>query len=434
MHKNPFNLIFSGVLFLGVLFLVHSCKVSSELISLTQVEQFQRIQKRSLGANRNCSSQEGYTPSLKYPDHIPMKIIRVNFHYMNNSDSTVNFRLDRAKKYTKDLLFYCHEKLEKNKRVNLPLGHNMPVLPFRYRYELTASEGYESNNGVYVHNDDDLYYFLFKGKNQNLGKRTVYEKYAIGEDSILNIFMQPHHPDSVGTPTYGKGGSKGVALGSFVKISGMHRDKFNPWANKGNFNHEVGHIFGLGHAWRNDGCDDTPVHKNDCFAKSTKGTKCDSLWSNNMMDYNTTQDALSPCQIGRVHSKMSQRNSRARRYIKKTWCKYDPLKTIVIRDSIIWSGEKDLSGDLVIESNGFLEIQCRLSIPPGGQILVKKGGTLVLNDSWLHNDCGKSWKGIKVESSKKKTGIVRYLGKPKIENTGVEFSFEKLKENVEQKG
>ncbi len=421
MQSKIVKYSFGTLLSLLIIVALQSCKTLSGLTKVSGISDLTLIEQSPIGVSANCKKPEAYVPTLQHLSHTPEKVIRINFHFMNNSAQTVNFKEERARKYAKDLLYYSHENL-KNKASNIPIGNNYEVIPARYKYEITTSEGYEKEAGVYMHNDDDLYYFLFKGKNRNLGSRKMYDKYAIGEDSILNIFMTPHHPDSVASPTYGFGGSKGVALGTHVKISGMHQRLFDPWSNKGNFNHEIGHIFSLGHAWRKDGCDDTPEHDGKCFAPD--GTECDSLTSNNMMDYNTWQEAITPCQLGRIHQKMSMKKSRVKKYIKKEWCTLEPTKTITIKDQVSWAGEKDLRGNIIIESGGYLEILCRVSIPPDGKILVKPGGTLLLNNAWLHNDCDKTWEGIFVETQKKESGKVLYLGNPQIENTKEPFSYE----------
>jgi len=426
MQRKTVNYIFSVVV-MSLLFIGYqSCTSTSEITKISSLAVLKSMETSPLGITESSKKSKAYMPSLKHLSHTPEKVVRINFHFMNNSSETVNFKEERARKYVKDLMYYCHKNLKTNKASRLPIRNNYEVIPARYKYEITTSKGYEKEAGIYMHQDDELYYFIYKGKDRNLGSRKLYDKYAIGQDSILNIFMVPHFPDSLDSPTYGSGGSKGVALGTHVKISGMHQDKFDPWSNRGNFNHEVGHIFSLGHAWRKDGCEDTPEHDNKCFAPD--GTRCDSLTSNNLMDYNTFQEALTPCQLGRVHQKMTMKKSRVKKFVKKTWCTYDPAKTLTIRDSIKWTGEKDLSGDIIIEAEGFLEICSRISMPKGGKILVKSGGTLFLNNAWLHNDCDQSWEGIFSEKLKKEIGNIVYLGKPKIENTSTPFSLDVTEE------
>ena len=429
MQKKIAKYILGILILSGIIFVHQSCKITSGMTKISSISDLTVIENSPFGVSANCKKSKAYLPTLAHLSHTPEKVIRVNFHFMNNEAKTVNYSEENARRYARDLLVYAHKNLE-NRASNLPLGNDYEVIPSRYKYEITSSEGYEKDAGVYMHYDDELYYFVFKGKDRNLGSRAMYNKYAIGQDSILNIFMTPHFPDSIASPTYGFGGSKGVALGTHVKISGMHKRRFDPWSNTGNFNHEVGHIFSLGHAWRNDGCDDTPEHDNRCFAPD--GTACDSLTSNNMMDYNTFQNAITPCQLGRVHQKMSMKSSRVRKFVKNDWCTFNAAKTLTIRDNVSWAGEKDLRGNIVIESGGFLEILCRVSMPPKGKILVKSGGTLLLNNAWLHNDCDKTWDGIFVETENNNSGKVQYIGNPKIENTVEPFSLELSEEKQEK--
>jgi len=150
-----------------------------------------------------------------------------------------------------------------------------------------------------------------------------------------------------------------------------------------------------------------------------------------MMDYNKWQKSITPCQLGRMHQKMSMKSSKVRKYIRKDWCNFDINKSLTIRDSVTWSGEKDLQGNLTIESGGFLEISCRVSLPPGGKIVVKTGGKLLLNNAWLHNDCNQNWKGIFIESNKKEKGKILRIGNPEIENTEEPFSLDQSKKSTD---
>jgi len=179
-------------------------------------------------------------------------------------------------------------------------------------------------------------------------------------------------------------------------------------------NHEIGHVLGLSHAWGYDGCDDTPVHSN-CWNTSDT-PPCDTMASNNMMDYNAHQIALTPCQIGKIHRNLSKLSSRQRKLLIRTWCTLNPAKTIYISDNIHWQGAKDLEGHLVIEDGGTLQIDCRVSLPKAAKITVRSGGKLILSDAWLHNDCGAEWAGIEIQKEGNKKGEVIFQGKPIIDN------------------
>jgi hypothetical protein len=362
----------------------------------------------------SCNDALNYAPDTLHLDHTPMKEIRVNVHFMNSVDSSQNLYGDAAVEYAQQLLYYAGLPLEQNSKMFLPVGNTNPALPLRYRYVLYPQPDIEGDKGIYWHFDDDLYYFVRVGGNRNLGDKKVLNKYNVGSDTILNIFILPHHPDSVLSKTYQVDGT-GIALGNNIKIAGLTESDAPTWAFKGLINHEIGHVLGLSHTWQyNDGCEDTPFNPN-CW-NYTDTPPCNTQAGNNVMDYNSRQDAWSPCQIGRIHRHLSDELNRARRTVVPNWCELHEDRTIVVTDSVAWKGEKDLEGHLTIADGGMLAINCRVSLPKGARITVKAGGTLLINQARLHNACGDSWEGITVEKVGKKRGRVVIIGDVKFEN------------------
>lgn len=365
-----------------------------------------------------CKETDFHIPDTNHLDHTPMKYIRLNFHIIRKSDGTGNFNEDRGRVFINQVMAASNEFLTDNKKMNLPVGNDTPILPRRYRYVLTPRSDDPNDDGIYFHDDDDYYWMVSKGKHQNNYDRKVFEKYGVQKDTVLNVFVLAHHVDSLKSKTY-KADQRGIAFGTWVKVkhwySGVQdtvwRDgkaymkSWNRYNAVKLLNHEVGHCMGLRHTWRsNDGCDDTPRNPN-CWNKS-KTAPCDSLWSNNFMDYNARSSACSPCQIGIIQSNISNKRSKIRKVTIPTWCTLDKKQTIVIRDSIDWNGAKDLEGDLVVEDGACLTVRCRLSLPEKGKIIIKPKGKLILDGAEVENACGKKWKGIEVWSADGKKGTL----------------------------
>ena len=135
------------------------------------------------------------------------------------------------------------------------------------------------------------------------------------------------------------------------------------------------------------------------------------------MDYNAFQNAISPCQIGTIHYNMSKKEYSVRPMLERTWCQFNPKKSIVIKDTIAWNAAKDLEGNLVIADGGMLIMRCRASIPPGGKIVIAPKGHLILDGAQLENDCGKTWQGIEIQKMGQHQGKVDLLSGATIADT-----------------
>jgi hypothetical protein len=364
--------------------------------------------------NRRCRDAIEYIPDSSFKAHFSLREIRVNFHIMNSQDSTNNFVGEEAIKYIGGLFRDANRKLGKNQKMNLPEGNDTKVYDPHYRYVLTPSTNEKGDDGIYFHYDDDLFYFIIKGKNKNNYKREVIKKYAVNKDSVLNIFVMPHHPDSVASSTYNAFGT-GIALGSAIKIAGLYESGAENWAFSTMLNHEVGHVFGLRHTYRSeDGCDDTPRNPN-CWYNSGV-PPCDGIASNNMMDYNNSQLAITPCQLGSIHRNIANLTSRQRKLVIPSWCKLNEEKTIFISEKTHWKAAKDLEGHLIVKADAELKISCRVSFPQMGKLIVEPGATLILDKALLHNSCGNYWSGIELQSKGKKKAKLVVHENPTIEN------------------
>ncbi len=399
-------------LFLLVLFISCNKKAKKYFLKIDEVQHLSRLDASITGAYKSsraqCFDALSYAPDLNYINHSPIRYVRVNFHFMDATRKKYNYQGQNAKDFVRKLLDGCNSNLKKNKKMKLPKDNTTPVLPPLYQYVLTPDGNDPSDDGIYFHYDDESYYVVSRGKARNVAKKDAINKYAVNKDSVLNIFIMPHHPDSARSKTYliaGKVPQAGIAMGHCIKVFGPSEKKDkSPWFFRGLVNHEVGHVFSLAHAWSGDGCDDTPRHKN-----TWKG-------SNNMMDYNDSQGAMTPCQIGKVRSKMNRIDAKQRNLIIPTWCSLKEDQTITITDKVHWMGEKDIEGHLIIEPKGELRISCRVSLPKDAYIVVRPGGKLILENALLHNACGDKWKGIEIHESGNQKGEVVFVGDAKIDN------------------
>ena len=366
----------------------------TEIVRLPPMEQEKRA----------CSSWENYTTDDDHLNHLPLRTVKINLHFMYAKDSTGNLPEKEARQWGKDIIYTSNLMWKENLPAKLPEGNNIPVLPTRIRYKLTGKD--KSDDGIYFHYDDNCCFSIKSGKNSTLYNRDMFNAFGIQKDTVLNIFMSPIHPDSVSSKTY-KEHKGGVALGRFIKMMYPYnpKKKIEPWRISNVLNHETGHIFGLVHAWGyNDGCDDTPRHSLD-------------VKSSNMMDYNSGQRSITPCQLGKMHRKMSRLKSPQRKFIREDWCQLDTSKNVRITDSIAWLGERDMVANIYIEPGGVLQVGCRLSMPRNSVISVAPGGKLILGqNARLHNDCGDRWQGIEIRKKGDLKGEVVFRGEPKIEN------------------
>ena len=363
-----------------------------------------------------CNDSQNYIPDVDYPKTTSLKIVKVNVHIMQNSEGKGNLAGEWGKKYVRDILSSANGDLISNNKMKLPLGNNIPVIPARFIYKLYPTTYIPGDDGIYYHQDDEFYYNINRGKEKNIFKKDIFEKYGIQKDSVLNIFVQDVHLDSLNSASFDPK-SNGVAFSTWVKAANWYdaiRDTL--YANNKIqlplkyvppklLNHEIGHVFNLRHAWRNHQCDDTPEHKN---CRSKGAPPCDYV-SNNIMDYNAHMSAFTPCQIGRVHMSM-MKNEKKRALLVKDWCELNVYKNAVIKDAITWNSCKTVQGHIIIESGARLVIRCKTSMPNDSEILIKPGGELVLQGAHLYNDCKGQWLGIRALQDGNRVGKVSYIG------------------------
>lgn len=341
---------------------------------------------------------DAYRPDTLHPAYLPQRYVRVNFHIMNTTDTFYRFSGAEAEDYISRLLYHVYLKLTDTPPIWLsPDSTALPALPRHLGIELARKA--DGSPAIYEHYDDELYWYLHKGPKRNRSDRAVIRKYAVQKDSVLNIFiMGPPREQMEGDRK--DAGSGGIYLDNAIKVTGILGSDAPPWNFDGLIAHEIGHALGLYHAWtRNDGCADTPVHKNNAWSlpKSERGP---GKSSNNLMDYSRIQQSLTPCQIGRMHARMSDITSHQRKWLVPNWCDYQPAEPVRITSDLRLEGARDYRSDIYVEPGGRLYLNSRLHLPSGAGIYVAPGATLTLGPAAIiHNSCGGAWRGIFVGQS-----------------------------------
>lgn len=363
-----------------------------------------------------CNDYQNYIPDTLHPDWQPMRFVRINTQIMRRSAGTLNFPEAEGIEYVNNMIYCANQRLLHNTKMFLPVGNHTPALPVGFQYELTPDPSTNNSTGIYFNDNDTLSFLSKSGKSRNVESPAAYNRYGLMKEKVINVFLYEHPEDSLKSKTY-KPSSDGIGTGPWAKVIGSyylnHKANvfgndtviFGAWFVAGLFNHELGHCLGLAHSWPgSDGCDDTPPNPN-CWGCSDD---CKNQCSNNVMDYNTFQNAYSPCQVGKIQMNFSLPGSYQRKFLSPVHCEYHPESTIVITndDSVVWSGYKDLWGDILILQNATLVLRCDVSLPAGAKVTLKKGAKLIFAGGTFYNSCGEQWQGIEIQKKKENNKII----------------------------
>jgi len=260
------------------------------------------------------SERKSTLSNYVYDPDGPVKIVRVNFHFLLRTDSTGNFT-ETSDNYTnrpyngylaaEDLVKYCNQRWS----VNQPLRHMpvppVPALPKKVQFQLC---------GVYFHrNTADYDHYVYSTP-------PYFPPFRENSGEVINIY--------IANPSFTNGVAEGGYCASERTLMGNAYNNYKESIDKNNvwdfqisarlICHEVGHLFGLPHTIEecckqlkdgkipdqncHDGIADTPTFYELILLHYLPCEWNHILGSNNVMDYNADSIALSPEQISKMHS------------------------------------------------------------------------------------------------------------------------------------
>ncbi len=316
--------------------------------------------------------------------HLEDRIIGCKIHFMDTRDSMLNIDPSYGRAYARALIDAANRRLKQNAKMALPIGNQTPVWDAHIRLKLNA-------NDVFFHYTDEVFY-IKKGVRRNLYDRNMIRALAKSSDAYVNIFVMPYDPEEIKAGRQ-KMDKAGIALGTSIKLAGVIDSGEPAWNYAGLLVHELCHVLGLRHTWNiNDGCEDTPRHPN-CWSQ-TQTAPCDEPISNNVMDYNPHQNALTPCQIQKIHTSIATPGTVQYGLAQDYWCNQKRGSVLLIDSPRSWIKPRLVSGDIRIKEGGKLYISTWVSMAAQTRIVVDKGGLLILDGARLYNSCQSPWNGI----------------------------------------
>ncbi len=352
-----------------------------------------------LTINNNSSSLPLICTTLDdSPEHLatlPIRIIKVNFHWVENNDGS-NFvdyddpsgKLENGNVLAQKLIESANDKLA-NLEINpLALNGLNQLGDAKYRYELYSDPNNpnDKNGGVW-------YY-----KNGAEPTQLVDFPY---QKNVINVIVKDDNSTDISRR--GIGGKDGHIVELYRMQSMHYSGAMKWWEWDGFFNHETGHMLSLTeHSFENGPCNNIDIdYKKECNSPTAL---CDA-WnsgSRNMMGYNECQCALSPCQWNRVYSFLSTNDASTPKWIKPIECaEFYETPDIVIdgKQDVNWDKMRFVNANIVVKTGSQLTISCKLLLGRDKRITVERGARLIVDAGHITKLCQEPWDGIYVHGN-----------------------------------
>ncbi|MCR5645527.1 MAG: T9SS type A sorting domain-containing protein [Bacteroidales bacterium] len=363
-------------------------------------------------SNGNCQPQGGawtiykdmnlYIPDLDsiFPLHVPpIKTVRLNVNVIQDWDGTGNFQDNETFRNRLRAII---------NNINAFYSHSTPSDPITWVQELPNNDsrirfsiGDLGSERVYFYADSVLY----NQKSTSLVQNYIHVNYP---ERLTNLNIYIFGNDDPTNNHASASMCNWINLNANQHVTAYYWVPEADWGISMLWAHEFAHSLGLKHTYDNTICDQSdPEFLRDVFLISMPNvSNCPHICNANANPYEVIGDKItnnivggsreeryiSPMQAGQVHRATCLTS--VRKYISSE----KSLVPLIITNNQLWDFDMKLYQDLIIESGATLTLTCRLVMHPEARIIVKQGGSLIVNGATISTDVYEKemWNGIEV--------------------------------------